>query len=112
MKNVLNFLLIALFAVSVNVAVAGNSPEGDASKLKVEVIEHKNDIIAVHYSAEGKGAVSIEIMDADSDHIVYVEKEYRHQLAIKKYDLSHLPKGEYVVEVTYDGETIRKKIRR
>lgn len=110
MKNVLNFLLIALLATTVNAAIAGVEPEGDVAKLKVEVIEHKKQMVAVHYAVQGKGAVSIKIMDADSEHIVYVEKEYRHQLAVKKYDLSYLPKGEYLVEVSYDGETFKKRI--
>lgn len=91
-----------------NIAFA--NMEGDAAKLKAEVIEHKNQIVAVHYATEEKGVVDIKITNTDINHIVHVEKEYHHQMAVKKYDLSYLPKGNYTIEITYGKEVVKKNI--
>ena len=109
MKNVLNILAIILFIG--NLALAESPAKGKDAKIKVEVIEHKDDVVAVHYATSNKGTVVIRIKDLSNGEIVHSEWESNQMLAVKRYDLSHLPAGKYLVEVSFGKDVFKKKIQ-
>jgi hypothetical protein len=107
MKTILMRILMAmLLAAPVAFAGAvGNGGEGRV--LQVEVIQHKNNLVAVHYSAESDSdRVKVRIVSMSSREVVYTEVISHQKMAVKRYDLSHLPAGQYLLEVINGGETV------
>lgn len=108
MRNLLNTLAVLLFVG--NMAIANTPATGDVAKLKAEVIEHKDGVVAVHYAADEEGTVVIRIKNARNGEIVYTDREYENRLVVKRYDLSYLPTGKYIIEVSLGEETITKEV--
>ncbi len=83
----------------------------EGKKLQCRIIEHKDNIIAIHYATSEQGIVKIKIVNEETDQTVYIDKVHKRSLAVKKYDLSHLPSGKYLVEVSYGSEIAAKFIQ-
>jgi len=83
----------------------------DGKRLQCRIIEHKDNVIAIHYATTDEGIVKIKIVNEETDQTVYIDKVVNRSLAVKKYDLSYLPEGKYLVEVSYDSEITAKFIQ-
>lgn len=95
MKSVvMNVIAVVLLTVATigNVVAGGNTAQ-------VAVIQHKGDMVAVHFEKAEKQVIDIKITNTQSNKVVFSESDKKHQLAIKKYDLSHLPAGTYTIAV-------------
>ena len=97
----------SLVALSENVEVL--SYEG--KNLQCRIIEHRNQVVAVHYATVSEGLVKIKILNEDTQQVVHIDRVRKRKMAVKKYDLSKLPEGKYMVEVAYGGEVATKFIQ-
>ena len=91
--------------------VAFGHGNGEAGKtLKVEVIERKDNIVAIHFQKPETTKVKIEITNSNGK-VVYTETVASYELAIKKYDLSELPTGKYTIEISGGKEVYTQFVR-
>lgn len=90
--------LIALTIALANAAFAGGG--GDATKVKVNFVQHDNQMIAVHYKKPAKQVIKFKVVNVETNKIVHMGSRRKAPAAIIKYDMSNLPKGLYRVEVT------------
>lgn len=111
MRTVIMNLVMSM-VLMVNVAWANNSEaKGDSSSIQVEIVAYKNAMVAVHYATTELSKVKIKITNDDTNHIVYVNTYDDHKLSIKKFDLSHLAPGKYLVEVSNGEEIVSKFVQ-
>ena len=104
--------LVMSMALMANVAWANNSEvQGDSSSIQVEIVAHKNAMVAVHYSTVELSKVKIKITNDDTNQIVYVNTYDDHKLSIKRFDMSHLAPGKYLVEVSNGAEVVSKFVQ-
>lgn len=93
--------IVAIVATAVAIATSSYAAGGgDARKVKVELIQHKDNVVALHFQKPENQVIKIKIIDDATKKVVFSGSKKKHDLAIIKYDLSHLPKGVYTIEVT------------
>lgn len=83
----------------------------EGKKLQCRIIEHQKNVVAIHYSTVAEGIVKIKIVNQATKQSVYIDKVRNRSLAVKKYDLSNLPAGKYLVEVSHENEVATKFIQ-
>jgi len=96
-----------LFAVALlSVATLGNVTfaGGGGSATKVALIQHKGDVVALHFQKAEKEAITVRITNDRTKKVVFSDSDKKHQAAVKKYDLSNLPTGTYTVKVNAGGK--------
>lgn len=103
--------LVMTMALMVNTAWANEESKGDSSTMQVEIVEHKNQIVAVHYATEVASRVKIKITNDDTNRIVYVNTQANYKLAIKKFDMSLLSPGKYLIEVSNGDAVVTKFVQ-
>jgi hypothetical protein len=82
-----------------------------AGAIRVEVIEHKNNHVAVHFEVPLETSkVKIKITNTKTRSVMFTETVAHHSKGIIKYDLSQLPSGIYTVEVSTTEETVAKVV--
>ncbi len=98
---------VATFVLAL--AIVSNAFAGTA--LRVEVIEHKNNHVAVHFEVPLETSkVKIKITNTKTRSVMFAETVAHHSKGIIKYDLSQLPAGVYTVEVSTAEETVAKVV--
>ena len=91
---------------------SNNSIADDKSeKLEVNVYPRENGLIAVNFKKELDETVEVKIYTLSGKR-VFREKISTHELVAKKYDMTRLPDGEYIVEVSNDNYLTRKVVEK
>ena len=85
--------------------------EVKSQKLEVNVYPRSNGIVAVNFKKEANETVEVKIYTLTGKRI-FKEKISTHELIAKKYDMTRLPDGQYIVEVSNDNYLTRKVVEK
>lgn len=113
MKASLKLLVVVVFTTVANVALANvdKANEEKSAEVKAQIFSAKKDMIYVQLEKAGKGKVIIEISDLEG-HVLHYEAVKEETKVLKRFDISNLPAGSYIYEVSNDYYSLRKKIEK
>ena len=105
--------IVAVVAAVVAIATSSYATEikgggGDTKKVQVELIQRDDHTVTLHFQKPEKQLIKMKITNTVTKEVVFTGFNKKHSLAIITYDLSHLPKGNYKIEVTA-GEAVFTK---
>ncbi|MGB0526109.1 MAG: DUF3244 domain-containing protein [Flammeovirgaceae bacterium] len=111
-------VLVLLASITVGVQAEGNGKGGKKAKAKKEsaysyqaaINLHQDNTVAVHFMKPTDQKVTISIKDQNGK-IVHYEAVKKHDLVVKKYEMSTFPKGAYRVIVKNGDEVLEKSIQ-
>ncbi len=94
-------ILFAVIGLALNVAVAENVKP--AAKAKVTVEHNGYNFVDVTVKKETEGTVLVKIYDND---FALIHTENWKNANAKRFDISKLTAGHYILKVVADGETV------
>lgn len=101
--------LLALLIVFGATVVKAADPSSVAAVCEVVASEEVKHYRVV-YKAPGKSNVTIQLYN-DEQEVIYKESQVSVSGFMRKFDLSHLPDGEYQLEVKSEGYLFQEKIK-
>ncbi|MEO9965114.1 MAG: T9SS type A sorting domain-containing protein [Reichenbachiella sp.] len=113
MKASLNLFLVVAFTTIANVALANVDRANDVKSTEIvaQIYPMKGDMIYVQLEKAGKGKVYIQISDLNG-HVLHSESMKDDIRILKRFDISNLPSGSYIYEVSTDRYSLKKRIEK